>query len=86
MTSKEIEAMLLDAGLNRSQRQFCKKPWNSNVRLLWRCRVIVEICAEKGLPAPHFLLVAFTRSAKQEMELRLKSEEFKTVHATVRTL
>lgn len=98
MTSKGIEAMLLDAGLNRSQRQFCKKPWNSNVRLLapagcgktfsllWRCRVIVEICAEKGLPAPHFLLVAFTRSAKQEMELRLKSEEFKTVHATVRTL
>ncbi len=98
MTSKRIEAMLLEAGLNRSQRQFCKKPWNSNVRLLapagcgktfsllWRCRAIVEICAEKGLPAPHFLLVAFTKAAKQEMELRLKSMEFQAVHATVRTL
>ena len=98
MTAKEIETMLVGAGLNRTQRKFCKIQWNKNVRLLapagsgktfsllWRCRVIAETSAEKGLTAPHFLLVTFTRAAKQELELRLKSTEFQMVHATVRTL
>ena len=87
------------AGLNRSQRRFCKLPVNSNVRLLapagsgktfsllWRCRYITNQANEKGFTDPHFLLVAFTRSAKLEIEHRLKNDPiFIDVHATVRTL
>ena len=98
MTTKEIDAMLREAGLNMTQRKFCKLPYNRNVRLLapagsgktysllWRSKAIVEMCKEKNYPAPYFLQVAFTRSAKMELEMRLKNPEFRDVHATVRTL
>lgn len=44
------------------------------------------MCEEKGLPAPRFLLVAFTRAAKLELEERLQSEEFEGLQVVVRTL
>ena len=60
----EIDRLLLDAGLDRSQRKFCKMPIDKNVRLLapagsgktfsvlWRCKTIAEQCKAKGdLPA-----------------------------------
>ena len=93
------DALVKDAGLNRSQKKFCKTPIKANVRLLapagsgktysllWRCKYIVEQSKEKDLPAPYFLLVAFTRAAKLEIESRLKHEPaFSDIRATVRTL
>lgn len=85
--------------LNRNQKKFCNLPANKNVRLLapagsgktfsllWRCRFIADKAKEKGEADPFFLLVAFTRAAKLEMEYRLKHDkEFRGIHATVRTL
>ncbi len=94
----EFDEMIRNAGLNRTQKKFCKMPVKHNVRLLapagsgktfsllWRCKFIVYTCKTKGLPAPHFLLVTFTRAAKAELEKRMKSKEFSDIHATVRTL
>lgn len=94
----DFDEIIKSAGLNRSQKKFCKMPVKHNVRLLapagsgktfsllWRCKYIVYTYEEKGLPAPHFLLVAFTRAAKAELEKRMESEEFSDIHATVRTL
>lgn len=94
----DFNELLKSAGLNRTQKKFCKMPANHNVRLLapagsgktfsllWRCKYIVNTYKEKGFTAPHFLLVTFTRAAKAEMEKRLKSKEFSDIHATVRTL
>ena len=88
-----------EAGLNRSQKKFCKVPANKNVRLLapagsgktfsllWRCKFIKEQAKEKGLAEPHFLIVTFTRAAKLELEDRLsKDKYFKGIKATIRTL
>ncbi|MBQ7990858.1 MAG: ATP-dependent helicase [Oscillospiraceae bacterium] len=98
MAATEIDLMLKNAGLNQAQKKFCKIPYNKDVRLLapagsgktysllWRCKYIHEISKAKELPVPKFLLVAFTRSAKQEIEERLKSDEFGDMHVTVRTL
>lgn len=85
--------------LNRTQKKFCNLPPNKNVRLLapagsgktysllWRCKYIADKAKETGGQTPYFLLVAFTRAAKLEMEDRLKnSPDFEGVHATVRTL
>ena len=94
----KYDEIINDYGLNRSQKKFCKMPVKHNVRLLapagsgktfsvlWRCKYIVSTYEEKGLPAPHFLLVAFTRSARAELEKRMGSDAFSDVHATVRTL
>lgn len=94
----DFDVLTKTAGLNRTQKKFCKVPYNKNVRLLapagsgktfsllWRCKYIVQVCKEKELPAPHFLLVAFTRAAKMELETRLESDIFSDIHATVRTL
>ena len=94
----DFEELLKKADLNRSQKKFCKMPAKHNVRLLapagsgktfsllWRCKYIVHTCKEKGLPEPHFLLVAFTRAAKIELEKRMESEDFSDIRATVRTL
>lgn len=95
----ELEELMKEAGLNRSQKRFCHLPINANIRLLapagsgktfsmlWRCRYIVEQAKEKGLSAPYFLLVAFTRAAKLEIESRLKNDPvFADIRATVRTL
>lgn len=94
-----FDDLVKEAGLNRTQKKFCKLPINSNVRLLapagsgktfsllWRCKYIVDQSKEKSLPVPFFLLVAFTRSAKLEIESRLKNTpEFSDIRATVRTL
>ena len=98
MATPELDQMLKSAGLNQAQKKFCKIPNNKDVRLLapagsgktfsllWRCKYIHEYSKEKELPVPRFLLVAFTRSAKQELEDRLQSEAFSGLHVTVRTL
>ena len=85
--------------LNRSQKKFCNLPPNKNVRLLapagsgktysllWRCKYIADKAKENGEPAPHFLLVAFTRAAKLELEYRKNhDDDFKEINATVKTL
>ena len=91
--------VVMDMSLNRSQKKFCNLPANKNVRLLapagsgktysllWRCRYIADKAKEKGETSPFFLLISFTRSAKLEMEYRLKHDAaFKGLHVTVRTL
>ena len=95
----EFDELAKKAGLNRSQKKFCKTSVNKNVRLLapagsgktfsllWRCKYITEQANENNKANPHFLIVAFTRSAKMELENRLKNDDsFSDVHATVRTL
>ena len=94
----ELDLILKEAGLNTTQKKFCKVPYGKNVRLLapagsgktfallWRCKYISEKCKEKELPDPRFLLIAFTRAAKLEMESRMEHEEFNGIQATVRTL
>ena len=94
-----FDDLVKEAGLNRSQRQFCKRPANKNIRLLapagsgktfsllWRCKYIVQQAELKGDAAPHFLILAFTRSAKAELEYRIKTNSvFEDINATVRTL
>lgn len=73
--ANEMEKLLLDAGLNRSQRKFCKAANRKSIRLLapagsgkthsilWRCRCLLDTCAAAGDPDPHFLIVTFTRAA-----------------------
>lgn len=90
---------LILAGLNRSQRKFCKMPPKKNIRLLapagsgktfsilWRCKYIADEYERRGQPAPRFLIVTFTRSARFELEHRIETEpRFQNVKATVRTL
>ncbi len=94
-----METEVVEYNLNRSQKKFCNLPPNKNVRLLapagsgktfsllWRCKFITEKAKEKGETTPYFLLVAFSRAAKLEMEYRLKHEDgLQGIHATVRTL
>lgn len=94
-----FDELVKEVGLNRSQKKFCKINEKKNVRLLapagsgktfsllWRCRFITDQALEKGESKPHFLLVAFTRSAKMELEDRLKNDSyFQNINATVRTL
>ncbi len=61
--------------------------------LLWRCKVLEETYdpekKKKGRknPTPHFLLIAFTRAARHELESRIENNEcFRGLNATVRTL
>lgn len=88
-----------EVGLNKSQKKFCKLPVKKNIRLLapagagktysllWRCRYIVDEALKNGESAPNFLIISFTRSAKLELENRIKKDEvFKGIRATVRTL
>lgn len=90
---------LLNAGLNQSQRRFCKYPENKNIRLLapagsgktfsllWRCWCIAEECKEKGKQKPNFLIITFTRAAKYELEDRIKkNKKFESLKMTVSTL
>lgn len=94
-----VDELLKDAGLNRNQKKFCKIPPQKNVRLLapagagktfsllWRCRCIQAMCEEKGLPAPHFLIVTFTRAARSELEVRIQNDpRFNGLRMTIRTL
>lgn len=87
------------AGLNRSQRKFCRIARTRNVRLLapagsgktfsllWRCKFITDECDKTGSSQPRFLILTFTRSARFELENRLQTNlEFAGIHATVRTL
>lgn len=86
------------SGLNQAQRKFCKAPYNKDIRLLapagcgktfsllWRCKCIDELCKAKELPVPKFLLLAFTRSARQELEARIQSSDFEGINIVVRTL
>ena len=95
----EINSAMQSAGLNRSQKKFCKLAKTHNVRLLapagsgktfsllWRCRFITDECEKNGSAQPRFLILTFTRSARFELEDRLKTNpEFAGIHATVRTL
>ena len=88
-----------NAGLNISQRNFCKTPITKNIRLLapagsgktfsllWRCAYINEQHNVKGKAKPHFLIVTFTKSACTEIEQRLSNDpNFKDIQAKVRTL
>ena len=98
MDTNGLDLMLKAAGLNQAQRKFCKAPYKKDVRLLapagsgktfsllWRCKYIHAFSLSKDQPAPRFLLVAFTRAAKQELESRLQSEAFAGMRVTVRTL
>ena len=82
----EFDQELLNAGLNRSQRKFCKLPASKNIRLLapagsgktysllWRCLCIHNELANVGKPSPRFIIVTFTRSAKYELEDRIKND------------
>ena len=57
------------AGLNKSQRKFCKAPITKNIRLLapagsgktysllWRCKYIMSERQRKGQSEPNFLIV-----------------------------
>ena len=94
-----FDELAKEAGLNRSQKKFCKLPVKKNIRLLapagagktysllWRCRYIVDEALKNGESAPNFLIISFTRSAKLELENRIKKDEvFKGMRATVRTL
>ena len=97
----QMDSMLLSAGLNRTQRKFCKLPTNKNIRLLapagsgktysilWRCRCLIEkaISAEDDLP--NFLVVTFTRAAAMELCERIETiPEFALIdgHITIKTL
>ncbi|MCQ2429739.1 MAG: ATP-dependent helicase [Clostridia bacterium] len=95
----EFDKGMMDSGLNRSQRKFCKLPLSHNIRLLapagsgktysllWRCRYIKNEYLQRGLQEPVFLIVTFTRSAKFELEERLASNPcFNGIRATVSTL
>lgn len=95
----KFDELSKNAGLNKCQKKFCKIPVKKNVKLLapagsgktlsllWRCKFITMTAEEKNDPVPHFLLVAFTRAAKMELEDRLKNDEnFNGINATVRTL
>lgn len=94
-----FDELAKEAGLNRSQKKFCKLPVKKNIRLLapagagktysllWRCRYIVDEALKNSEHAPNFLIISFTRSAKLELENRIKKDEvFKGIRATVRTL
>ena len=87
------------AGLNRSQKKFCKMARTRNIRLLapagsgktysllWRCRFITDECEKNGSSQPRFLILTFTRAARFELEDRMKKNPaFAGIHATVRTL
>ena len=61
--------------------------------LLWRCKALEGMYdpenKKNGLinPTPHFLLIAFTRAARHELESRIEDNEcFRGINATVRTL
>ena len=90
---------LIEAGLNQSQRRFCKIADNKNIRLLapagsgktfsllWRCKCISEEYNNCGKPSPNFLIITFTRAARFELENRiLNNEEFRSLKMTVSTL
>lgn len=90
---------LIEAGLNRSQRKFCKIKENKNIRLLapagsgktfsllWRCKCIHDMRLQAGKDAPCFLIITFTRAAKYELESRIQKDEgFRGLSVTVRTL
>ncbi len=96
---KDFDELIKEAGLNRSQKKFCKMPVDKNIKLLapagsgktysllWRCRYITDEAAKNGYPKPNFLIFSFTKSAKLELESRIeKRSEFKKVRATIRTL
>ena len=95
----EFDQELLNAGLNRSQRKFCKLPASKNIRLLapagsgktysllWRCLCIHNELANVGKPSPRFIIVTFTRSAKYELEDRIKNDtRFSELRISVWTL
>lgn len=90
---------LIEAGLNKSQRRFCKIGDNKNIRLLapagsgktfsllWRCKCIHEEYIAAGKPAPNFLIITFTRTARFELEDRIgNNENFNSLKMTVSTL
>lgn len=95
----DFDELVKFAGLNRSQKKFCKMPVKKNIRvlapagsgktysLLWRCRYIADYAINNGNPDPNFLIISFTRSARLELESRIKKEaEFKGIRTTIRTL
>ncbi len=97
MSEKHPE--LLEAGLNRSQRKFCKINDNKNIRLLapagsgktfsllWRCKCIYDMRKQSGKETPSFLIITFTRAARYELESRIqKNEKFLELPMTIRTL
>lgn len=99
--SNVIDEMLMAAGLNRSQRKFCKEQDKKNLRLLapagcgktysilWRCRCILENRKREGKPEPNFLVVTFTHSAMLELSQRVENtSEFSDLreHITISTL
>lgn len=95
----EFDQEMLDAGLNRSQRKFCKIPVTKNIRLLapagsgktysllWRCLYIHNEFTNAGKPSPRFIIVTFTRSAKYELEDRIKNDiRFSELRISIWTL
>ena len=91
--------LIKNAGLNVSQKRFCKMPVKKNIRLLapagagktfsllCRCKYIVNEAEKKNDITPHFLIISFTRSARLELEKRIKEDEsFHDIKATIRTL
>ena len=95
----EFDQEMLNADLNRSQRKFCKLPVTRNIRLLapagsgktfallWRCLYIHNEFINAGKPSPRFIIVTFTRSAKYELEDRIKNDiRFSELRISIWTL
>ena len=96
---RDFNADVRAAGLNPSQRKFCRARIDKNIRLLapagsgktmsllWRCRYIQDQHRKKEMTDPRFLIVTFTRAAKLELETRLEnSPEFQDLNALISTL
>lgn len=87
---KNIKRKLETAGLNESQIAFCMSE-SKNIRLLapagsgktssllWRCKAILE-----SKPKDRFLIFTFTRTARDELLVRLREPEFSEITDNVR--
>lgn len=99
MSENNFDIVAREDGLNRSQKKFCKLPPKKNVRLLapagagktfsllWRCKYLTEQAIINDQSKPHFLIVTFTRAAKNELEYRINhNDAFEGINATIKTL
>ena len=80
--------------MNKNIRLLAPAGAGKTFSILWRCKALVDSYQfnkdefnAKGIPAPKFLIVAFTRTARHELETRIENTaEFHDLNATVRTL
>lgn len=80
--------------MNKNIRLLAPAGAGKTFSILWRCKSIVESyemnkdeLTAKGIFAPRFLIVAFTRTARHELESRVETDnDFKELNITIRTL